>query len=126
MVEAPTIDAVTRKANLGRVDRIPLGQGLTFLVGDVEVAVFRQRDGQLFATQSRCPHRQGPLADGVVGAGAVVCPLHAKKFDLKTGHCSEKTLCVKTYAIHEDAGNIVMTLDSELKPSPLETMNATF
>ena len=39
--------------NLGSVEKIPLGQGRCYLVGTEEIAVFRQRDGRLFATQSR-------------------------------------------------------------------------
>jgi len=71
--------------NLGSVERIALGEGRTYRAGDLEVAVFRTRAGEVFATQARCPHKQGPLADGIVGAEKVVCPLHAYTFDLRTG-----------------------------------------
>jgi len=70
-----------RSIHLGPVDFIPLGEGRAYKVGEIGVAVFRQRDGQLFATQSQCPHRQGPLADGIVGAGTVICPFHAWTFN---------------------------------------------
>lgn len=94
--------------NLGSLDKIPLGQGLSFKVGDHEIAVFRQRDGKLFATQSRCPHKQGPLAEGIVGGGKVICPLHSHKFNLATGEGSEAHECVKTYAVREAAGEILL------------------
>ena len=72
--------------DLGPIDRIPPGEGQTFLVNGREVAVFRSRgSGELFATQARCPHRQGLLADGIVGDGKVICPLHSYRFDLATG-----------------------------------------
>jgi nitrite reductase (NADH) small subunit len=71
--------------NLGPVDRIPPGEGRAYRLGDELVAVFRLRDGRLFATQGPCPHQGGPLADGIVGAGKVLCPLHARRFDLATG-----------------------------------------
>lgn len=112
------------KANLGSIDKIPLGEGRVFLVGGVEIAVFRQRDGKLFATQSRCPHRNGPLADGLVGAGSVVCPLHAKKFDLESGQCAGSHECLKTYQAQEISGSIVVTLDGELKAKVLEAAGA--
>jgi nitrite reductase (NADH) small subunit len=70
---------------LGPIDRIPLGEGKTFEAGERKVAVFRLRNGELFATQALCPHKSGPLADGVVGGGAVICPLHGYKYDLATG-----------------------------------------
>ena len=94
--------------NLGSLDKIPLGQGLSFKVGDQEIAVFRQRDGKLFATQSRCPHKQGPLAEGIVGGGKVICPLHSHKFTLATGEGSEPHECVKTYAVREAGGEILL------------------
>lgn len=72
--------------DLGPIDRIPPGEGQTFLVEGREIAVFRSRvTDELFATQARCPHRQGLLADGIVGDGKVICPLHSYKFDLATG-----------------------------------------
>ena len=84
-----------RLVNLGSVDFIPLGEGRAYKVGDVGIAVFRQRDGKLFATQSQCPHRQGPLADGIVGAGTVICPFHAWKFDLATGRCAGEEVTLR-------------------------------
>ena len=55
--------------NLGSVDRIPAGQGLSYVVCGHEIAVFRQRDDHVFATQNRCPHKQGSLAEGILGGG---------------------------------------------------------
>ena len=70
--------------DLGHVDRIPLGEGRTFRVGDREIAVFRTRAG-IFAVDAACSHRAGRLADGLVGDGKVICPLHGMKFALATG-----------------------------------------
>ena len=101
--------ADARLVRVGALDAIPPGQGRAFRVGAEEVAVYRQRDGRLFATANRCPHKNGPLAEGIVGGGAVICPLHAKKFDLATGEGPE-TLCVKTYPVKETDGGIVVEL----------------
>lgn len=100
----------TKTINLGSLDKIPLGQGRSFQVEDTQIAVFRQRDGKLFATQNACPHKQGPLAEGVAGGGKVICPLHAHKFDLATGQGSEPHECVKTYAVREANGEILLQL----------------
>jgi nitrite reductase (NADH) small subunit len=70
---------------LGRLDEIPLGEGRVFRVDGRDIAVFRCRDGEVHATDAACPHRGGPLADGLVGDGTVVCPLHGCVFDLRTG-----------------------------------------
>jgi nitrite reductase (NADH) small subunit len=72
--------------DLGSIDRIPPGEGQTFLVAGREIAVFRLRGAdEVLATQARCPHKAGLLADGIVGDGKVICPLHSYKFDLATG-----------------------------------------
>jgi nitrite reductase (NADH) small subunit len=78
LAEAPVHD-------LGPVDRIPAGEGRVFLVGAREIGVFRGRDGRIFASEPACPHRQGLLADGLLGGSTIVCPLHGFEFDLATG-----------------------------------------
>ena len=93
--------------NLGSVDRIPMGQGRCFMVCGQEIAVFRQRDGRLFATQNRCPHKQGPLAEGIIGNGTVLCPLHSHKFELETG-CGPEHECLRTFRIKEQNAEILL------------------
>jgi len=97
--------------NLGPVEFIPLGEGRAYRIGNITVAVFRQRDGKLFATQSHCPHRQGPLADGIVGAGTVICPFHAWKFDLATGRCAAENVTLRTYPAYDLDGRIVIEME---------------
>jgi nitrite reductase (NADH) small subunit len=77
--------AVLNTINLGSIERIPLGEGREYEVLGRLIAVFRARDGRIYAVQARCPHRDGPLTDGIIGAGKVICPLHSYKFDLATG-----------------------------------------
>jgi nitrite reductase (NADH) small subunit len=100
----------TPMVSLGSVSRIPLGQGRCYVVGAEEIAVFRQRDGRLFATENRCPHRQGPLSEGVMGGGEVICPLHAHRFDLKGGTGTEPGECVKVYGVEVRKGEVFVRL----------------
>jgi len=98
--------------NLGAVERIPLGEGREFDVNGALVAVFRARDGKVYAVQAKCPHRAGHLADGIIGAGKVVCPMHSFKFDLATGAAlGNDCAALKTYvvSVNED-GEILMSL----------------
>jgi len=103
----------TPTINLGSVSRIPLGQGRCYVVGSDEIAVFRQRDGRLFATENRCPHQQGPLAEGVLGGGRIICPLHAHQFNLETGAGHEPAECVRVLFVQEVAGNILLSLKDD-------------
>jgi len=87
--------------SIGSVDQIPVGEGRNFLVGATRVAVFRTHAGEVFATQPDCPHLAGPLADGLMGGSTIVCPLHDRTFDLRTGAGPECTL--RTYPVVVDA-----------------------
>ncbi|WP_408594440.1 nitrite reductase small subunit NirD (plasmid) [Paracoccus marcusii] len=49
------------------------------------VAVFRTADDRVFALDDRCPHKGGPLSEGIVHGTQVTCPLHNWVFDLATG-----------------------------------------
>ena len=100
----------TQLVDLGPVGFIPLGEGRAFVVKETTIAVFRQRDGRLFATDNTCPHRGGPLADGIIGGGKVICPFHAWKFDLETGCCVGENTGVRTYVIRAVNGRMVLEL----------------
>lgn len=82
---------------LGPLTAIPEGEGRTFEVGTIRLAVFRERGGAVFATQAECPHQRGPLADGLLGSGTLICPLHSLKFDLATGKSESPGCTLKTY-----------------------------
>jgi nitrite reductase (NADH) small subunit len=86
--------------NLGSVERIPLGEGREFVVEEEEIVVFRTRAGQVYALQAKCPHRKGPLADGLLGGGKVICPYHSYKFELCSGQpIGNDCEALKTYRV---------------------------
>lgn len=99
------------EVTLGPLSSVPPGEGRTFDVGSRRVAVFHARSGQLFAAQAECPHRGGPLADGLLGGSTLVCPLHAWKFDLTTGRAADGQCALQTYPARLNrAGQIVIEL----------------
>ncbi len=89
--------ANNKEQNLGRLSQVPPGEGRVFVIGGVEIAVFHDRHGGVYAVEPRCPHAGGPLADGLVGAGTVVCPLHERCFDLATGESSNSDCRIRVY-----------------------------
>ena len=97
--------------SLGPVEQIPLGEGRVFDVEGRGIAVFRTRQGEVYATQAACPHKAGPLADGIIGGAQIVCPLHAYKFDLATGSpVGNECAALRTYevSVGED-GDILLS-----------------
>jgi nitrite reductase (NADH) small subunit len=99
------------KVTLGPFSLIPPGEGRNFEFAGMHIAVFRTRAGELFATQANCPHKNGPLADGLVGGSTLICPLHAWKFDLKTGGLLDGSCALKTYQVElSDQEQIIVTL----------------
>jgi nitrite reductase (NADH) small subunit len=97
------------EVTLGSIVSIPPGEGRTFDVGSCKIAVFHTRQGSVFAAQAECPHKKGPLADGLLGDSTLVCPLHAWKFDLETGKTDSGPCSLKTYPARlSRAGQIVV------------------
>lgn len=95
--------------NLGPVNQIPPGLGKSFVIKGQEIAVFRGRDGRLFAVENLCPHKRAPLADGLMGGSMVACPGHGHKFNLITGQGSEEGERVKVFPVREVKGEIYVT-----------------
>ena len=96
-------------SDLGPVSQVPLGEGRTFAVEDSQIAVFRLRDGSLRALDAVCPHKGGPLADGLADESVVVCPLHGATYDMCTGIESGGGAPVRSYPVSEVDGRIQIT-----------------
>jgi nitrite reductase (NADH) small subunit len=96
-------------------ESIPPREGRVVCVGARDIAIFNLGAGEQFlAIDNRCPHKGGPLSDGIVTGTSVVCPLHAWKIDLATG-CVEwpaasQDACVSTYPTRVEDGIIVVCL----------------
>jgi nitrite reductase (NADH) small subunit len=103
--------------DLGTIEQIPPGQGRCFVANEIPIAVFRFRGGKVFAIDNRCPHRGGPLSEGVAGldrttgAEAVVCPLHAYKFSLHDGRGLDTEMLTRIYRVEVRDQRIFVRLD---------------
>jgi nitrite reductase (NADH) small subunit len=73
------------------------------------VAIFRTAKDQVFATDDRCPHKGGPLSEGIVHGAQVTCPLHNWVFDLATGQAQGADVgAVGTYPVQVTAGRLIL------------------
>ena len=99
------------EVTIGSLSAIPPGEGRAFQAGLLRIAVFHTRAGEVYAVQAECPHRGGPLADGLVGGSTLICPLHSWKFDLASGRALMGECGLKTYPARIDgSGQIVVTV----------------
>ena len=94
------------------VENVPLREGRAVRVGEDEIAIFNLGD-RFVACENACPHRGGPLADGIVSGNSVVCPLHAYKVCLDIGNVVKPEVCVKvdTFPVRVENGVILVALE---------------
>lgn len=97
------------------IDSIPPREGRAVTVAGREIAIFNLGD-RFLAVDNQCPHKGGPLADGIVAGDVVVCPLHAWRVDLTSG-CVERpsntNRCVRSYTVRVDEGVLMLQLPTE-------------
>ncbi|MDD2720143.1 MAG: nitrite reductase small subunit NirD [Gallionella sp.] len=70
---------------VGKLDDIPRQGSRIVHTASGEIALFRSVDDEVFALDNRCPHKGGPLAQGIVHGKRVTCPLHSWVIELETG-----------------------------------------
>ena len=76
------------------------------------LAVFRTGDDQIFATEDRCPHRGGPLSQGIVHGTSVTCPLHNWVISLETGNAQGADEgAVRTIPVKIEGDDLFIALD---------------
>lgn len=72
------------------------------------IALFRTGAEEVFAASNTCPHKGGPLADGIVHGQKVTCPLHNWVFDLNTGQAVGEDARITTYPVRIEAGRVLL------------------
>ncbi|SFV35128.1 nitrite reductase (NADH) small subunit [Devosia crocina] len=70
---------------IGKLDDIPRRGARCIQTGSGRIAIFRTAEDRIFAIDDRCPHKGGPLSQGIVHGSQVTCPLHNWVFSLDTG-----------------------------------------
>jgi len=94
---------------------IPAREGRAVRVNGREIAIFNLGD-HFVAMDNRCPHRGGPLADGMISGANIVCPLHAWKFNVETGEGASvpsQGSCVETFRTRVAHGIVLLELPIE-------------
>lgn len=103
-----------------RCKDIPLREGRAMQLGAREIAIFNLGE-RFLAVASRCPHKNGPLAEGIISGQTVVCPLHAWKINLETGSVASPAdilACVETYPVRVEDGIVLVELPVASSAAP--------
>jgi nitrite reductase (NADH) small subunit len=92
-------------------ESIPPLEGRSVTAGGVKLAIFNLKD-RFVTIENQCPHKGGPLCDGIVSGTAVVCPLHGWRFDLDSGMAVRASLpaCVATFPTRVEDGIILVAV----------------
>lgn len=95
--------------NICPLEEIPVLGARLVRSADKEIGIFRTEDDRVFALNNRCPHKGGPLSQGIVYGDKVACPLHSWKISLVDGMAEApdvgETAC---YAVKVEAGNVFL------------------
>lgn len=89
----------------------PLGARVLEVEGIAPIALFRTADDQVFALRDRCPHKGGPLSQGIVSGRSVSCPLHGWNIGLDSGQASAPDVgCTPRYPVKVEDGAVWIAL----------------
>lgn len=97
--------------DIGTIDDIPQLGARVVATPEGDIAVFRTSDDAVYAIDDRCPHKSGPLSQGIVHGTAVTCPLHNWTIDLVTGEAAEPDRgCVRRIPLRVENARIFLML----------------
>ncbi|MBG4087894.1 nitrite reductase small subunit NirD [Pseudomonas aeruginosa] len=78
-----------------------------------DIAIFRAADDQVFALDDRCPHKGGPLSQGLIYGTRVACPLHNWQIELESGEAvAPDQGCAHRHPVRVENGRVLLGLDS--------------
>ena len=97
--------------NVVALENIPMLGSRVVDAGDMQVAVFRTSDDMVFAIKNACPHKGGPLSEGIVHGTSVTCPLHNWKIDLASGEAlGPDEGCSNVFPVKIENGQVFVDL----------------
>lgn len=78
-----------------------------------DISIFRAADDQVFALDDRCPHKGGPLSQGLIYGKRVACPLHNWQIELESGEAvAPDQGCAHRHPVRVENGRVLLGLDS--------------
>ncbi len=98
------------------LDEIPRLGSRVIKTDTMEIAVFRTAADEVFAVKNACPHKAGPLSEGIVHGNSVTCPLHNWNIDLASGEAlGPDEGCTNTFPAKVDGGIVFIDLKNSAR-----------
>ncbi len=95
------------------LDEIPRLGARVVQHGGIDIAVFRNAEDEVFAVEDRCPHKGGPLSQGIVYGRKVTCPLHGWNIELESGCAvAPDEGCAREFPIKIEGSRVWLDLSS--------------
>jgi len=105
---------MTDWTEVAKLEDIPRLGARVLKTGGADIAIFRTAADEVFAIRDACPHKQGPLSQGIVHGTTVTCPLHNWKIDLASGKAlGPDEGCTNTFAARVEDGRILLALPAK-------------
>ena len=105
---------MTHWTEIAKLEDIPRRGARVLRTDTMDIAIFRTATDQIFALRDRCPHKGGPLSQGIVHGETVTCPLHNWKIDLASGEARGPDQgCAQRYSVKVEKGVIYLALSAE-------------
>jgi nitrite reductase (NADH) small subunit len=96
---------------IGNISDIPRLGSRVVDNGGTEIAIFRTADDRVFALRNSCPHKNGPLAEGIIHGNKVACPLHNWNIDLESGEAlAPDKGCARKYDVKLEGEKVLLAL----------------
>ncbi|MES9966931.1 MAG: nitrite reductase small subunit NirD [Sedimenticola sp.] len=96
---------------IGPLETVPQLGARVIESSDGDIAIFRTGDDQVFALRDHCPHKGGPLSQGIVFENKVACPLHNWNIDLASGEAvAPDEGCAGHYEVKVQDGMVMVNL----------------
>ncbi len=102
--------------DIGAIDQIPRRGARVVKTGRRDIAVFRTGGDEIFALENRCPHKGGPLSEGIVHGRKVACPLHNSTIDLESGVMGADEGCARRFEVKVEKGRIYLDMAAAVAP----------
>ena len=105
---------MTNWTDITALEDIPKLGSRVLSTDTMEIALFRTASDEVFAMKDECPHKKGPLSQGIVHGSTVTCPMHNWRIDLASGEAlGPDEGCTNVFPVKVEGGRVFLALSND-------------